>query len=77
MSSIYKLFGMEWPPLQAETPLVGEPEPSTPAVADKPSTPKLEQARTDFSKEKSTMERNLTEVGEEIKVCNRVLSFTR
>jgi len=54
MNEIYKLFGLEWPSLQPEVE-AGEVETfasgnTATVVENKPSTPKLDQARTEKDK---------------------------
>lgn len=69
MKDIYRVFGLEWPPLQSETPqgTMVDPESNMtlPAGGDKPPTPKQEQSRAELVKEKSLLDRGGSDAGPE------------
>ena len=62
MKDIYRVFGLEWPPLQSETPqgATADPESSlTLTTGDKPSSPKQDQSqsKSEIIKEKSSLDK--------------------
>ena len=83
MKDIYRVFGLEWPPLQSETPqgATADPESSmTLTTGDKPSSPKQDQSqsKSEIIKEKSSLDKPGSEaMAEEPKVwSNAVVTWT-